>query len=186
MATHHSKKTPPSRWSREFLPGLELVATTTTPCHSDDARSAEEEPALCWRRQTAGSSSPSLLGMTRILRWSSASDKYGGPCTDRPPPKYSRASLGLSGSKTRTHTNPDPHRPGPTQSSTAPPELALTWRHDYPRLSDSDRPATAVWPLYPRGQVLQFRWRNRALIGREDLWGMLCPCDLGLDSVWFF
>src|SRR5271169_2672826 len=34
----------------------------------------------------------------------STSDKCGGPLTDRPPPRCSRASLGPSGSKTRTHT----------------------------------------------------------------------------------
>lgn len=35
-----------------------------------------------------------------------ALDKFGGPLTDRPPLQYSRASLGLSGSKIRTHTKP--------------------------------------------------------------------------------
>src|SRR5580698_8288242 len=46
MAKHHRKRTAPSRYSREFLLEVGLVAMNLIACHSDDARSAGEEPAF--------------------------------------------------------------------------------------------------------------------------------------------
>src|SRR5207302_2087601 len=53
-------------WVREQLSVVSCQFTVRILCHSDDARSAEEESAVCSRRETSRFLVALLLGMTRL------------------------------------------------------------------------------------------------------------------------
>src|ERR1700692_4718225 len=89
MATHQKKRIAPRRWSREFLPRLELLAVMIAAiklCHSEPRGARRgEAPACCRRKQTTVSSSHSLLGMTKDFldctfpQTNMADHRSGGP-----------------------------------------------------------------------------------------------------------